>query len=218
VFRTQYELVAGQPGDALFGSGRLEALGGEHPALASPLPGERFVAGLDVGGDGEGADATVLTIGRVVGARLEVVAHRVWQGASFARLATDLRALHAAWGFARIEVDATGIGAALATMLEDEPALPLHRFIFTAASKHAVGSGLIAAAESGRLAIYVANGSREYEACIAELRACRVSQRAGGLLAWGARSGHDDYVASLALCLHAALAMPAPRVAVGRGR
>jgi hypothetical protein len=126
--------------------------------------------------------------------------------------------MHEAWAFERLEVDATGIGAALATMLQDAPALPVQRFTFTAANKHELGSGLIAAAESGRLAIYDANGSREYEACLAELRACRASQRAGGLVAWGARSGHDDYVASLALCLHAALAMPAPRVAVGRGR
>jgi hypothetical protein len=218
VFRTQYELLAGQPGDALFAGGRLESVRGEHPALASPLPGERYVAGLDVGGDGEGADATVLTIGRVAGARLEVVMHRAWHAVSFARLAADLRALHVAWGFARIEVDATGIGAALATMLEEEPALPVHRFIFGAASKHALGSGLIAAAESGRLAIYATNGSREYEACMAELRTCRAWQRPGGLIGWGARSGHDDYVASLALCLHAALAMPQPRMAVGRGR
>ena len=218
IFRTQYLLEAGQPDDALFPDVRLEALLGGHPAPASPIPGERYVAGLDVGGDRPGADATVLTIGRVAGARLDVVAHHAWQSIPFGAIARDLRALQATWAFACLSVDVTGMGAALATMLEESPALPLHRFHFSAASKHELGVALIAAAETGRLALYADDGSAAYRACLHELRRCRVQQRSGGLLSWGDPTGHDDYVASLALCLDAARALPGPRVAVGRAR
>ena len=218
IFRTQYELEVGQPDDALFPDARLAAILGDYPALAAPVAGQRYVAGLDVGGDRPGADASVLTIGRVIGARLEVVAHRAWQSAPFHAIAADMRALHKTWAFAGVDVDVTGMGAALATMLEEAPALPLRRFHFSAASKHELGVSLIAAAETGRLAIYADNGSSEYMACLHELRHCRAQQRPAGLISWGDPTGHDDYVASLALCLDAALAMPAPRVALGRGR
>ncbi len=217
LFRTQYELLPGQPRGSLFTAHQLARLPGEHPRLFGPLPGERYVGGLDVGGSGQQADATVLTIGRVMGRRLEVVEHVAWQGAPFGLLEVDLRDLQSRWRLQRIAVDATGLGSGLFDQLK-EAGLPVHDFKFSRGSKSELGSALIAAVETGRLALYADDSSVEYGACLQELRECGLEMVAGGWLSWGNSSGHDDYVASLALCLHAARTLPASRVAVGRRR
>ena len=217
LFRTQYELLAGQPKNSLLTARQLESLRGGHPRLPGPVPGEQYVGGLDVGGSGQLADATVLTIGRVVDRRLEVVEHVAWQGATFGRLEVDLRGIQSHWQLQRIVVDATGIGSALFDQLL-EADLPVAGFTFSRASKSDLGSAFIAALETDRLALYADDGSPEYESCLQELRECGLELVGGGRLAWGNSSGHDDYVASLMLCLHAARTTPPARVAVGRRR
>lgn len=218
IFRTQYELVAGQPEDSLLDVRQIENLRGSHPRLGAPRAGERYVAGLDVGGDRERSDASVLTAGRVTENGVEVVDHRAWQGVPQPRIAREVAELHDRWRFARIVVDATGIGAVLATMLEEQRSLPVERLHFSAASKSRLGIDLVAAANTRRLKLYRDDGSPEWRTCMAELRSCRARWQPGGLLAWGDDRGHDDYAVSLALCLHAAGGLGAPRVAVGKRR
>ena len=93
----------------------------------------------------------------------------------------------------------------------------LDELVFTAASKSALGYGLLAAARTGRLALPRDDGSPEAARCREELAACEASLATGGRLVWGNERGHDDYVVSLALCLRAVESAGSPRVAVGRG-
>jgi hypothetical protein len=91
--------------------------------------------------------------------------------------------------------------------------------VFTAASKSELGWALIGAAGSGRLALPVAEGSADWRRAWDELHACRRQLRPGGQVAWSAPPGlHDDYVASLALCLRAAETAGLPRLARGHTR
>jgi hypothetical protein len=91
-------------------------------------------------------------------------------------------------------------------------------FNFNRGSKSSLGSALLAAIETGRLALYADDGSLEYATCLDELQTCTMELLPGGQIAWGNDRGHDDYVASLALCLHAASTLGEPRVARGRSR
>ena len=226
LFLSQYELVPGEVAGRLLTRDLLAALEGGHEPLSAPEAGERYVAGLDFGGEGEDADATVLTIARVDapggpggGApACRVVALREWRGAPYARVLDEVRALDRRWRFNRICADATGLGAPLAAQLRPQLGARLDEFTFTAASKSALGYALLAAARTGRLALPRDDGGPEAARCRAELAGCEASLAGGGRLAWGNERGHDDYVASLALCLRAAEAAGPPRVAVGRGR
>ena len=68
-----------------------------------------------------------------------------------------------------------------------------------------------------RLALHNSVGDAHLSRSLAELRECRSGYRLNRQLWWEAPSGgHDDYVASLALCLHAADGLGAERVARGR--
>ncbi|MXY88009.1 MAG: hypothetical protein F4Y92_04030 [Dehalococcoidia bacterium] len=224
LFLSQYELVPGEVAGRLLTRDLLDALGGGHDPLAAPEPGERYVAGLDFGGEGADADATVLTIARVEAAGgggvpgCTVVAQREWRGEPYARVLDDVRALDRAWRFDRVAADATGLGAPLVAQLRPQLGARLDEVVFTAASKSALGYALLAAARTGRLALPRDDGSPEAARCREELAACEASLAPGGRLAWGNDRGHDDYVVSLALCLSAVESAGPPRVAVGRAR
>ena len=217
LFRTQYGLETIEGGGRLLSGAELAAVEGAHARLRLPLPGERYVAGLDFAGEGVNADATVLTIARVAGDRCEVVEHAAWRSQPFARLVDDLRVLFARWRPARVTADATGMGGPLCAQLAPLLGDAIEAFTFTAASKSELGYALVAAAGTGRLTLYADDGSPEAAACCSELRACRARHAAGGQLRWEGPPGmHDDYVASLALCVRAASSAPELRVARGR--
>lgn len=219
IFLTQYELTPARGAGALLGEEQLGALRGSHETLDGPRPGERYVAGLDFGGEGGGSDATVLTIARVSDSRAEVVAIERWQGHGFGALIETVGAAVERWRIERVSADATGMGAPLCAQLERRLGPRLERFTFTAQSKSLLGYELIAAANTGRLALPANDGSLALATCLAELRACRSSLAEGGFLRWFAPPGaHDDHVTSLALCLHAAAGLRGPRIASGRRR
>jgi hypothetical protein len=93
----------------------------------------------------------------------------------------------------------------------------VERFVFSDGSKSQLGYALVAALNTRKLAAYADDGSVESREFEGELGACRSWLRGHSLLRWEApRGAHDDYVASLALCLRAAESLPAPRFAVGR--
>jgi len=224
LFLSQYELVPGEVAGRLLTPDLLAALEGGHDPLSAPEPAGRYVAGLDFGGEGEDADATVLTIARVDtpvgngGVACRVVAQQEWRGAPYARVLDEVRALDRLWRFERLSADATGLGAPLVAQLRPQLGARLDEVVFTAASKSALGYALLAAARTSRLSLPRDDGSPETSRCREELAACEASLASGGRLAWGNDRGHDDYVVSLALCLRAAESAGAPRVAVGRAR
>ena len=219
LFLTQYELIAAEGAGGLLSPVQLARIEGEHARLRAPLAGERYAAGLDFGGQGEGADRTVLTIARVRGDRCEVVQHVAWQSAAFATVVTGVLELMRQWRTERLCTDATGMGAPLTAQLAASLGARVEPFVFSEPSKSQLGYDLIAAIDTGRLALYRDDGSAEATACSAELRDCRSRLRGHSQLRWEAPAGgHDDYVASLALCLHAAGTAPGPKVATGRRR
>lgn len=219
LFLSQYELVASREAASLFDDAALEAIRGSHAVLPGPRPGERYAAGIDFGGSGPNADATVLTIARIEGRRCEVVAWRAWQSAPLQHIAAEVAQVARAWGFERLAADETGLGAPLVAQLREHLGRIVEGFVFSAASKSSLGWALVGAAGSGRLALPAPDGSPESRAAWDEIRACRRHLRPGGQVAWSAPPGHhDDYVASLALCLHAAETTTPPRIALGRNR
>ena len=226
LFRTQYELEPAEGDGLLLSPAQVSALEGHHPRLRKPIAGERYAAGLDLAGEGANADTVVLTIARVVEhdrdlgpARCEVVNHIAWRSRPFAEVTDACLAAARAWSFETLCVDASGIGAPTASQLSSALRGRVQPVVFTAAEKSALGYDLLAAASTSRLALYSADGTPESNACRAELRQCRAEFRPGGQLRWAAPSGrHDDFVASLALCLRAANAIGAPRVARGRSK
>jgi hypothetical protein len=219
LFLSQYELVASEAEGRLLSRDQLARLGGGHRRLDGPLPGERYVAGLDFAGDREGGDATVLTIARVqASGRAEVVCFARWLAVDYAVLLQDLIARARGWRLERLCVDGSGLGNPLGAALERELGPRVERVVFTAGSKSELGYSLMAAANTGTLVLFAADHDPDLERCYAELRACRVQLGESARLDWGAGRGHDDYPVSLALCLRAAQSLGAPRIAVGRAR
>ena len=215
-FLSQYELVAAPDIGRLLSPAQVLLLEAPHPRLWGPVSGERYVGGLDLGGEGEGADATVLTVARVDGRRCEVVTHFAWQAAPFATVEREVATIVRKWRLARLCVDATGLGAPLASALFALFGESIERVVFSGPVKSALGFALIAAAETNTIGLYEDDGSREARACRQQLRSCRARRPTPDSLIWGDDRGHDDYAVSLALCLRATQEAGPARIATGR--
>ena len=238
--RTQYfsEEIDGLGG--LFPPDRMARMRAETASPSLPPvfhPNRRYAILLDVAGADEGVrsadgglslanparDATALTLVEVAAggeSPLPVyrpMLRRQWIGASTAALLPQLRTLALEWQVQALVVDATGVGAGLASLLEN--ALPgrVIPFTFTAASKSALGWDLTGLVDAGRWqeALYPpdcldeqALWQREF---FAQLSACQfeVLPGPGHAMKWSVPDGtrdpanghllHDDWVLSAAL-------------------
>jgi hypothetical protein len=217
LFLTQYCLKPIRSGGRLLGPTQLSLLRGSHQRLAGPGAGEAYVAGLDIGGEGntEGHDATVLTIGRVHPAEgtlaeseVEVVAMYAWSGAAHIDLHGAIVSLvGSTWRAGRLVVDATGLGEPVAAFLKRAlPRVDVTPVKLSSKAKSRLGYDLLAAINRGRLRLFEADHSPEAVECWRQLERCRASYRADGSLNFyvDPRDGHDDYVVSLALLVAAA--------------
>lgn len=237
LFLTQYALKPVPGAGRLFSAAQRAQLAGNHARQHAPIHGEAYVAGLDIGGgqgDDREHDATVLTIARAVypaidalirAPRVEVVEQIAFTAVPhdelFARLADVLGRV---WQVRRLFVDATGIGETLAHMLERTLELSLGRDVvrplkLTSESKSNLGYELIAATNSGRLRLYAPDGSIEHAECQRQLELARIAYRPNQQMNFyvDPATGHDDYLVSLALAVHAAnQPVQAPRIARGR--
>ncbi|MDP9370643.1 MAG: hypothetical protein M3Q03_20645 [Chloroflexota bacterium] len=138
----------------------------------------------------------------------------VWHTALHAQLVDLARNV---WRASAVVVDATGVGAGLASFLAaalgSSPAIPVRPFVFTAASKSALGWDFLGLIDSGRFKEYADDSTdpgpagqitRLYRA---QLAATTYETLAGPgkLLRWsvptgrGAGARHDDLVVSAAL-------------------
>ncbi|MDA0270364.1 MAG: hypothetical protein O2919_04975 [Chloroflexi bacterium] len=156
LFRTQYLLEPLEDAGRLFDAATLAQIEGSHDRQRTPRPGERYVAGLDLGGpDLHGTatdrDETVLTIARVTagaeaaGAPLvEVVEHQSWRGEATESLVAMLAdRLRRVWRVRRLAVDATGIGAPVADLLTARLGRQVVEAVaFTAERKSRLGGAL----------------------------------------------------------------------------
>lgn len=231
VVRTQFFLEPVSAGGRLFPPSLLSRLHGDHGRHRAPREGAEYIAGVDVAGqiadlgvDGKSRalnqrDDTVVTIMAVDPdgnadslPRLRVVEHYRWQGLSHAQQYERLeRLLAGLWNVRRAAVDATGIGAGLASFLLRSQPTRIEPFVFSSRSKSDLGFGLLAAAETGRLTVYRDDNNGCLEEFWAQLAALRYRLRDSELLEFSAPAGgHDDFVMSLALAVRAAERLSPP--------
>jgi hypothetical protein len=171
-----------------------------------------------------------LTIGRLVHdptlawstePRVDLVEHIAWDGEPHERLLPRLLdLLRDTWRVERVAVDATGLGETIARLLA--AALGPSRVAgvkFSTESKSKLGFDLIAAVNGGRLKAYRADGSPEHREFWRQAELARVAYRANRSMNFfvDPSDGHDDYVVSAALAVHASLGS-SRRAATGRVR
>lgn len=242
--RSEYDLqeIAGAGG--LFDARRRAQLQGDQPRQHQATPGRTYALLVDVAGEaalssdptvreqaleggGPQRDSTALTVVEVVpgtGTTLptyRVVDRQVWTGTRHTALhATLVDLARNVWHARRIVIDATGVGAGLASWLQ--AALPglVTPWIFTAASKSDLGWRMLAAIDAGRLKEYAPDGAEDTRLFWQQFDACTYEVRSGPgkLLAWGVddHRTHDDLLLSLALVGALDDCDWRPRVARGR--
>jgi hypothetical protein len=231
LFRTQYALrpLAGE--GRAFPAATLDAMRGAFPLDRAPRPEHRYVAGIDLAGEAEEDptqraraprhDSTVVVIGEVVPAAappalegvrtaafppgLRVAHLRIWTGERQAALFAQLVRLLREWNVARVAVDATGVGAGVASFLRDTLGPRVEPVHFTAAAKSDLAFRLLAAAPAGRLTL-PAGDDPALRRAWRELALARTASRPNGQLALfvDPAEGHDDVLMALALALYAA--------------
>lgn len=244
--RTEYGLEELEGEGQLLPPERRAALRGDHLRQRQATPGETYALLIDVGGeaaadptaasggtpvadrtrDRDSTALTVVAVGRgEAGERpvYRVVDRRVWTGVGQAALHAEIAGLaRETWRASAIVVDATGIGAGLASFLGatfragrgvgglggrvsagalGQPVVV--PFTFTQASKSDLGWALLALIDSGRLRDYAEDGAavtRRFWEEVANVTYA-VLPGPGQRLSWGVppRRGHDDLVLSLAL-------------------
>lgn len=237
--RSQYfsEEVDGAGG--MFPAGRLALMrGASSPADAK---GERLTALLlDVAGEDEGArsltgevnlsnparDATALTLVEIVpdaqDSKAAPVYHplRRWQwiGANHNDLQKEIRGIVLGWNVRAVVVDATGVGAGLASFLDRALPGKVTPFTFNSASKSQLGWDFLAVVDSGRwqeppLTDLPGDDQLRFQnEFFSQLTACQfeVKNDAKHTMRWQVPDGsrdpqsgealHDDWVLSAALC------------------
>jgi hypothetical protein len=240
IIRTQYclETLAGASG---FLSDQQRAqMRGDHARCRVALPGREYVAGIDVAGEDEEAadaalrslkprkDSTVITVAEldwstisdmVMEPRLKVVEHYWWTGRGHReQYAQMLDLLRNVWGCRKVVVDATGVGAGVASFLVSalgrQVVVP---FVFSAPSKSKLAYDLLGAVNAGRLKLYREDGSPECREFWQEMEQARYAVAANQSMDFYVppERGHDDFLMSAALTVEAA-GMAVVRRATGR--
>ena len=183
MIRTQYFCEEIDAEGGLFPPQRQALMRGTHPPLNTPQPGAWYAFLLDVAGQDEGAscapvgslktemsnpgrDSTALTIVEIslesladpalMAPTYRCVSRCLWTGAKQTAVYAQVKALAELWMPRHLVVDATGIGAGLASFLDK--ALPgrVIPFTFTAASKSQLAWSFLAIIDSGRWREYAA--------------------------------------------------------------
>ncbi len=231
--RTEYCLEELDGDGGLFPPHRLAQMAGDHPRRHHAEPGKRYALLLDVAGEEEAGtgplafddasrrDSTALTVVEVdtTGERpvYRVVDRRAWTGVRHTALhATLIDLARVVWRASWVVVDATGVGAGLASFLAaalgrgaSGLGITVVPFVFTSASKSALGWDFLGLIDSGRFKEYRSDADEPSEA--GRLTRIYHQQLAattyetlpgpGNRLRWSvpAGQGHDDLVVSAAL-------------------
>jgi len=239
MIKSQYfsEEIDAQGG--MFPPARQALMQGTHPRLHAPRAERTYALLLDVAGEDEGAtsglidalanpqrDLTALTVVEVDGSTLDdallraptylVVQRKCWRGVKHTRLYGELRALGEVWQPRWWVVDATGVGAGLASFLDAAFPGKVTPFLFNAATKSKLGWDFLAMVETGRFKDWQepeGGGEDDLKAVFnRQLDACEMRAAPGveKRLAWGVPDGrrdplngellHDDLLISAALC------------------
>jgi hypothetical protein len=236
LFLTQYCLETIHGGGGFLNSQQRAQLQGTHIRRHQPESSKIYVAGVDLAGtmeEGEDAalralkrrqDSTVITIGEldfspsqkdsdiVPLPQVNIVEHCCWTGKPHVTLYPQLLdVLKNVWRVKRAVVDATGVGAGVASFLSGALGMSVVvPFMFTQASKSRLGFELLAAINSGRAKMYVQDGSEEYREFWFQMAKARSTFRANQTMNFyvDPAVGHDDFLSSLALLVEAARYTP----------
>jgi hypothetical protein len=239
LIKTQYfsEEINGEGG--MFPKERQALMKGSHPKLVEPVESELYVMLLDLAGEDEGAseelhliqdlrnpgrDSTALTVVRIDPStlgdelirapRYEVVNRYWWTGVKHTRLYGQIKGLAELWRVRWLVVDATGVGAGMASFLDK--ALPgrVIPFIFTGKSKSDLGWDFLAVIETGRYKEYKPEPGEPdiQDQFWNQVNHCQSNVDAvpGRTIRWGVPDGtrdtltgelvHDDLLISAAMC------------------
>lgn len=248
--RTEYELEELDGEGRLFPPDRTASLRGDFPAQDRPSPtdppGAVYAMTIDVTGEVEDGlegeivrraqprrDSTAVTVVRVLPGNLpryEIVARYLWTGTRHSELhGRIVRLAREVWRTRQIVIDATGVGAGLASFLRstlgERTVTP---FIFSSASKSQLAWDFLALLDGDRLRAFTpdagapAEQTRLNHLFWQQLEACRYSvlPGPGKLLRWSVESDtlHDDLLISAALIAILDRQDWRPRSAVGRSR
>ena len=229
LFRTEYDLVELDDAGGLFPADLRDLMRGDFPLLSARRAGERYAATLDVAGESEEQiegeirtdrrqDSTVLSIFRINDSTDELsyeLVHRYsWRGIKHTSLYQRIAGLADTWRLVHLAVDATGVGAGLASFLERALGeRRVTRFTFTSKSKSDIGWNLIGMTEAGRFRVGTITDDTDSDALKAQLEldqlfwqqtaAVRYSvlPGPGKLMNWEVPSTtlHDDLIVSAAM-------------------
>ena len=239
LYQTQYCLKPIHGGGGFLSPSQLAQLQGNHERRRHPGGARVYVAGIDLAGEaeeGEDAalralkpkqDSTVVTIAELdfdAGGdvatipRIDILEHYWWTAKPHTALYSQLAdVLKNVWRVKRAVVDATGVGAGVASFLSRALGKSVVTpFLFTQASKSRLGFELLAAINSGRLKMYAGDGSPECREFWLEATKARSNFRPNQTMNFylDPAAGHDDFLSSLALLAEAAHYTPRP----ARGR
>lgn len=247
--RTEYELEELDGDGRLFPPERLASFTRAFPSLHGPSPddaaGSMYALTVDVAGevedglDGEAVrrreprrDSTAVSVVRIVPEsslpRYEIVARYLWTGTPHHQLHDRLvRLARDHWKAKKVVIDATGIGAGLASFLTATLGeRVVEPFTFTSASKSRLAWDLLGLLESSRLQTFDpalgadAEQARLDKLCRRQFEACRYSvlPGPGKLIRWSVEDEtlHDDLLISTALIATLDRVDWRPRTAVGR--
>jgi len=246
LIKTQYFLETIDAQSGMFPAQRQALMRGDHGRRHEPEAGHRYALLIDVAGEDETEggpedratltnprrDGTALTVvdvdyeyGRLPSYR--VVDRHLWLGVKHTSLYRRILALARHWHAVWVVVDATGVGAGLASFLVSAlgdhrggphglgrghrggPVLPVS---FSSKVKSDLGWNFLAVVETGRFRDYAVDDAADTRQFWHEVDACRREVRSGPnrLLAWGVweppaydgiiAHGHDDLLMSAALC------------------
>jgi len=229
IIRTQFLLEPVSAAGRLFSPELLASLRGSFSRQVLPVTGSVYAAGIDVAGQVANfgleassrilnrADDTVITLAEVsfdggLLPSIRVVEHYRWRGMTHSEQYDRIqRLLTEVWPVTKVSVDATGVGAGLASFLARALGDRVDPFVFTSPSKSELGFHLLAAIETGRVSVYEADNSENLRQFWEQLGDTTYGLRSTETLEFAAPGGkHDDFVMSLALVVRAADSMSPP--------
>ena len=236
--KTQYFSEEIDSEGGMFPPERQALMKGTHKQLLEPDPDKLYGFTIDVAGEDEGAtmdvsedridlmnklrDSTTLTIFEVDLSTLEddliaaptyLVRNRFeWIGLRHSTLYVKIKALAELWQPRYLAIDATGVGAGLASFFEKAYPEKIIPFLFNSATKSTLGWDFLAIVETGRFKDHIQSASPEQETFWLQIQHLQMEIRPGPnrTMKWSVPDGtrdpstgdliHDDLVISAALC------------------
>ena len=231
LIKTQYYLEEIDARGGLFGPLRRALMRGDYERRHDPEAGHRYALLVDVAGEDEAEgdamarmlmtnrkrDATALTVVDVDAPFGELPTYRVvdrksWLGVKHTMLHGQILALANHWHAMFVVVDATGVGAGLASFLEKALGDRLIPVVFSSRVKSDLGWDFLGVVETGRYREYINDEESDTRQFWYEVETCQheIRKGPGQSMKWGVwetpaydgliARGHDDLLLSAALC------------------